>query len=209
MTWTNDVPERFSAKIHRLLNPAFNGSTLTVGEVLNVLGRPTLLSLILILAVLVILLDFIPGITYILGIPLVWLTVQFAIGRVTPWLPGKLKHASLSSARLSPVLANTAKLFELLENIAHPRYTAFAERPYAYLTAFLMVTLSAFIMLPIPFGDVIPAIALILLALGQLEFDGALIALGQMLGLITLGALTVVVLLMIGGYDAANMIIAR
>ena len=207
MTWTNDVPEQFSAKVHRLLNPTFSGNTLTVDEVLTVLGRPTLLSLILLLAVLTIVLDFIPGITYLLGIPLVWFSIQFAIGRLTPWLPGKVKHATVSSAKLAPVLTNTTRIFELLENIAGPRYTAFAERPYALLTSFLMVALSLFIMLPVPFGDIFPAIALIFLALGQLEFDGALIAIGQMLGLVTLGALTVVVLLMIGGIAWASLII--
>lgn len=206
MTWNNDVPELFSAKAHRLLNPAFSGNTLTIGEVLNVLGRPTLLSIILLLALLVIVMDAIPGASFILGIALTWFSIQFAIGRATPWLPGKVKHHQVSSARLAPWLSNLTRVFELLENIAHPRYTLFAERPYALLTAFLMAILSVFIALPVPFGDVVPAIAVALLALGQLEFDGALIAIGQIIGLIALGALCVVGLLMIGGAEWAMMI---
>lgn len=207
MAWTNDIPERFSAKVRRLLDPAFSGSSLELHEILGVVGRPTLLLIMLVLSLAIIALDFFPGFSFILGLPLLWLAVQFAIGRTTPWLPGFLKHKSIQSARVAPLFSRSASLFEGLEGVAHPRYTMFAEKPYAFLTAFLMVVLSVVIVLPIPYGDVVPAIAIAFLALGQLEFDGALIAIGQMIGLMALGALAVVITLMIGGFDVANHII--
>ncbi len=209
MAWTNDIPERFSAKVRRLLDPEFNGSTLEIHEILTVVGRPTLLLIMLLLALAIVVLDILPGFSFILGLPLLWLSAQFAIGRITPWLPGKVKHMAMNSSRVIPVMSRTATLFEGIEKLARPRYTMFAEKPYAFLTAFLMVVLSVIIILPIPYGDVVPAIAIALLALGQLEFDGALIALGLVIGLMTLGALAVVVTLMIGGLDAANHIIAN
>ena len=59
--------------------------------------------------------------------------------------------------------------------------------PFPNLLGFVVVALALVIMLPLPFSNLPPAIALTCLSLGILERDGLLIGIGLVCAIIALG----------------------
>lgn len=58
------------------------------------------------------------------------------------------------------------------ERLLRPRYGFFAKPPMEYLVGAVCLLLALVLVLPIPLGNALPALAISLLALGVLERDG-------------------------------------
>ncbi len=178
----------------------------TISDLRLVLGRHSLLLPLFVLALLSLPLTIIPFTSAILGIPMTVLAVQLAMGRNTIWLPQAWLQITPPTKYLHYIYPKLIWLFERLESMTRARYHQFSEAPLHHLSGFLFVALSLAIALPIPFGNVAPAIAVLCLALGHMEQDGGVIAIGQCIGLLTLGALLVIVTLVIGAFGAVNLL---
>lgn len=208
MVWQadNSLPEPASVAFQRIADRAANDPSLTVSDVRVTLGQLSLYMPLFVLSVLSLLLCFIPGISFILGLPILFLTVQIAINRDAIWLPAKVLSRPAPRHIISRVYPRIISTLHVLERFSHPRYLPFAEVPYTYLSAFLLVSLSVFFILPIPLGNVAPALAMALLGFGHAQKDGTLIAIGQIFGLMTLGALLVVATLVYGGFEIVSVL---
>jgi hypothetical protein len=84
--------------------------------------------------------------------------------------------------RIGPWLARAEKLLK-------PRMTSLALPPMEYMIGLVCLLLAVLLALPIPLGNMLPALAISLIALGVLERDG----LWVLAGLITAGLAIVVV----------------
>lgn len=73
--------------------------------------------------------------------------------------------------RIVPWLAKAEKLLK-------PRANVLTRPPVEYVAGFVSLVLAVILMLPIPLGNTLPALAISVLALGVLERDGVWIALG-------------------------------
>lgn len=114
----------------------------------------------------------IPGTSAITGIPLVYLSLQLALGR-KPWLPAFIAKRSFSREALASVLAQAHPWLVSGERYLHPRLQMLTSARAERVVGVLMVILAVAVMLPIPFGNMLPALAIIFLALGLMEEDGA------------------------------------
>lgn len=114
----------------------------------------------------------IPGTSAITGLPLVFLTLQMALNR-PPWLPNFIAKRSISRQRLADVLARAAPWLRRVERLIHPRLTFLTSDVAERLVGVLGMVLSVTIMLPIPLGNMLPALALIVFSLGFIGRDGA------------------------------------
>lgn len=119
----------------------------------------------------------IPGTSAVTGLPLLILCLQMALQR-PPWLPGFLSRRTVSRQSLAEVLDRARPWIVRVERLIHPRLTVLASGPAESLVGALGVVLSLTIMLPIPFGNMMPAIALICLSLGLVGRDGVWILAG-------------------------------
>jgi hypothetical protein len=119
----------------------------------------------------------VPGTSAVTGLPLVFLCVQMALQH-PPWLPGFLSQRSVSKQWLTQVLDRAQPWIERIERLIHPRLSILTMGPAERLVGVLGTILSLTVMLPIPLGNTLPAIALICLALGLLGRDGLWIMLG-------------------------------
>lgn len=119
----------------------------------------------------------IPGTSAVTGLPLLILCLQMALQR-PPWLPGFLSRRSVSRQGLAEVLGRARPWIERIERLIHPRLTVLASGPAERLVGILGVVLSLTVMLPIPFGNMMPAIALICLSFGLVGRDGVWILAG-------------------------------
>lgn len=112
-----------------------------------------------------------PGTSSILGAPLIFLAAQLMLGRA-PWLPAFVAKRSMSRADFALLVKRIVPWLQRAESLLRPRLSGLALPPMEHLIGFLALLLSILLVLPIPLGNVLPALAISLLALGVLERDG-------------------------------------
>ncbi|WP_199259676.1 exopolysaccharide biosynthesis protein [Paracoccus binzhouensis] len=123
-----------------------------------------------------------PGTSGILGLPLIYLSFQMMADR-PPWLPGFIADRSVARTDFASVVARCTPFLAKAERLLSPRLPALTGPLAARLTGALCLGLSLVLLLPIPLGNMLPALAICVLALGVLERDGVWIIAGQLLAL--------------------------
>ncbi len=181
---TGKVP--LSTLLRQLVsNPALE--RISVGDLLSALGDRAIASLLFIFA-LPNVLPLPPGTSAILGAPLVFLAVQLAFG-LRPWLPALIARRSMTRDDFSALVDRVGPWLARAERLLRPRATVLACPPMEYLIGAICLVLAVVLFLPIPLGNMLPALAISLLALGILERDGLWILLG--LGVAVVSAVVV------------------
>ncbi len=112
-----------------------------------------------------------PGASSILGAPLLFLTTQLALG-LRPWLPRLIADRSIERAHFVIIVRRIAPWLARAERLLRPRLEVLARPPFEYLIGVICLLLSVVLFLPIPMGNMPPAIAICLFALAVLERDG-------------------------------------
>ena len=107
-----------------------------------------------------------PGTSTVLGIPLIFLAAQLAMGREAPWLPRWISERSLDRLRFTAAIEGLAPWFARAERLFRPRLDLLAAGPAKQLLGVACLLLTAILILPIPFGNMLPALAI-------MERDGA------------------------------------
>jgi hypothetical protein len=118
-----------------------------------------------------------PGTSTILGAPLVFLAAQLAMG-MSPWLPAVIASRSMTRADFASLVRRIGPWLARIDGLLRPRFTLLALPPMEYLVGLVCLLLALVLVLPIPLGNVLPALAISLLALGILESDGLWIIVG-------------------------------
>ena len=118
-----------------------------------------------------------PGVSTLLGAPLLFLSAQLMLG-MRPWLPGVVTRRSISRDDLATLVRRIVPWLARAEKLLKPRAAVLARPPVEYVVGLVCLVLAAVLMLPIPLGNTLPALAISLLALGVLERDGVWIGVG-------------------------------
>jgi hypothetical protein len=124
-----------------------------------------------------------PGVSAILGAPLIFLSFQLMIGR-RPWLPKVITDRSLSRVDFEKVVNLAAPWLAKAERLMKPRFEILARPPAEYLVGAVCLVLAVILFLPIPLGNMLPAFTICVLALGVLERDGLWISIGLVLAVL-------------------------
>lgn len=119
----------------------------------------------------------IPGTSAVTGIPLVYLSIQMMLGR-KPTLPGFIGNRQISLSALASVLDRAKPWLERIERLLHPRLRGLTTPRMERCVAAIMVLMAIAVMLPIPFGNMLPSLAIIFFSLGLMEEDGAWVIAG-------------------------------
>ena len=127
----------------------------------------------------------IPGTSSILGLPLLFLATQMMMGKPV-WLPKVVSLRSMTRDDFANLVDRVNPWLEWADRFTEPRLQSFSD-PWALrvLGAFCLI-LTIVLVLPIPLGNMLPGIAICLIALGVLERDGLWIAGGVLVGLAAL-----------------------
>lgn len=136
-----------------------------------------------------------PGLSAILALPAALLAAQMVVGLEQPRLPRRLQRWSFPRARVAAVLGHAVPSLERLERFLRPRRPVAGDR----LVGVVCLLLALVLALPIPFGNVPVAWALILVALAVIERDGLAMVVGMAAGA---AAIAWNVLLVIAGREA-------
>ena len=112
------------------------------------------------------------------GIILVAVGFQLALGRPTPWLPRFVSGRRLEAGTVDRLLGAAERLLTWVEKFARPRWSASARSPRAYGAAIAVLGLIFAVPVFVPLGNPITAAPLALLGIAMLEEDGLIGALG-------------------------------
>ncbi len=119
-----------------------------------------------------------PGGTTIFGLPLVLLAPQLIIGSTAPWLPRAVKSRTLSTSDLRKGLPRVIPFLQRAEAVSRPRlvflFGAVGER----LMGVVLLALALILILPIPGGNIPPALAVTTLSFALIQRDGLIALLG-------------------------------
>src|SRR5688500_14643750 len=108
---------------------------ISIGDLLQALRRRALGALMFIFAVITAL-PMPPGVSAIVGAPLVFLTAQLMLG-MHAWLPKIITDRSLSRVDFTKVVKAAAPWLARAESIMRPRFEFLAQRPAVYLVGFV------------------------------------------------------------------------
>ena len=113
-----------------------------------------------------------PGVSVVLGIPLLFLSLQLMLGFAVPWLPRTLVQMTVTRPRFARVMAVIVPWIRRAEKLSRPRWTGLASGLAERIIGLACVVLSVVLILPVPFGNMGPGIATCILAFALLERDG-------------------------------------
>jgi hypothetical protein len=167
------APERKAPPLSAVLQSLADDATrerISVSDLLAALGDRALAALLFVFA-LPNVLPVPPGTSVVLGTPLVFLAAQLALGRA-PWLPSVIMQRSMLRADFASLVRRMAPWLVRGERLLRPRLMALTTPPIEYVVGLVCLVLALVLALPIPLGNVLPALAICLLALGVLERDG-------------------------------------
>lgn len=156
---------------------------ISVGDLLEALKRRALGALMFIFAVITAL-PMPPGVSAIVGAPLVFLTAQLMLG-MNAWLPRLISDRSLSRVDFHRVVRVAAPWLARAEGIMKPRFEFLTKRPVIYFIGFVAFVMALLVLLPIPGANMAPSVAICIIALGLLERDGIWIVLGALVGIVS------------------------
>lgn len=126
------------------------------------------------------------GMSAIIGIPLMLLSVQLLLGFPRPWLPSWIANRSLKRIHFEKIVEKLLHYLEKVERVIRPRWR-FATTPLVErLLGLLFLILATVIFLPIPFGNMLPALAMFVISLGLIEGDGVVIVWGVVVAFVIL-----------------------
>lgn len=122
-----------------------------------------------------------PGVSSVLGAPLLFLALQLAIGRSVPWLPNVIARRTLPAAEFAAVVRRVVPWIARAELLLKPRLQMLARPPCERLIGLVCLVLAIVLFLPIPLGNMLPAFTISVLALAILERDGVAVLIGYAL----------------------------
>jgi hypothetical protein len=178
MTDLTTIPAAKATLLHMLQALADDDSRerISIGDLLAALGDRALAALLFVFAVPNVL-PVPPGTSTILGAPLVFLAAQLAFGR-QPWLPAFIADRTMTRADFAGLVRRISPWLARAERLLRPRAIALAQPPMEYLVGLVCLLLAVVLVLPVPLGNMLPALAISLLALGILAHDGLWILAG-------------------------------
>lgn len=172
----------------------------TLAEIRDLVGQDGLLLLTAFLTIVFMVPVSIPGVSTVFGGAILLIGISRLFGR-NLWLPERMAHRVLSAEKVRAGLNQGSKWLHRLERVSRPhRLNRLASLGLAdTLNNCALILGSVLLMAPfglIPFSNTLPALALLLLAIGLLQRDGLCILLGHVANFATI---LYFILLLFGG----------
>lgn len=193
---TTDLPEMTenapASSIIETLTERCGGGRITIGEMTDMAGSRAFGLVLLLFALPEALPLPIAGISAVIAVPLILLSAQAALFGAEPRLPEWLRRRSIDAGLFRAVAGKAVPILRRMERVSRPRWQGMARAGRALGLACLL--LAVIIALPIPFGNLLPALCIAGIAFGLLQRDGVIIAASLAVGAVVVTGMTVAVL---------------
>jgi|HubBroStandDraft_3_1064219.scaffolds.fasta_scaffold259723_2 hypothetical protein len=130
-----------------------------------------------------------PGVSMVLALPLLMVAPQIVLGRRELWMPKFLSQRTVKRKDLVKLLHRVLPPLEKFEKLVHPRLTFLTGSIGARLVGAACTLIALVLVLPIPFANLVPSVAMGVFALGLTRRDGLLVLAGY--GLIVVAAMVI------------------
>ncbi|HWR95357.1 MAG TPA: exopolysaccharide biosynthesis protein [Arenimonas sp.] len=117
------------------------------------------------------------GLCSIMSMPIILFSAQLLFGQSHPSIPARFNNRTFAADRVQASLRNTEKWLRRLEAFAKPRWSGLTGPFTTRLAAFFCLTLALVIIVPGPFTNLPPGIAIALFGFAMAERDGLLMLL--------------------------------
>ena len=199
MTQHTPADERSPADKLEATIEALPADTVTLAQVRDMVGSEGLMLLAAFLTIVFLVPVSVPGVSTVFGAGILLIGVS-RLFRLELWLPKRIERRLVATERLRSALRRGLVWFRRLERISRPQRISWAASDGAVrvVNDCAIILGAALLMAPfglIPFSNTLPAIALLLLAIGSLQRDGLFILLGHVFNLLTIAYFA----LLIGG----------
>lgn len=174
-----------SSELFAQLCRHFDDSAPTLGEVAQFAGPRAYALILLIFALPEALPLPVAGMSTILAIPLILVSMQMLLHGPEPRLPIWLSERRVPLRLLKIGSTKIGQALTRLERLSRPRWHGLVGQ--TRMIGAVCMLLAVIIALPIPFGNMLPALCILGIAVGMLQQDGALVA-----GSMTAGSLVVI-----------------
>ena len=118
-----------------------------------------------------------PGTSFVLGAPLVFLVGQLMLA-LPPRLPHFIGKRSMARQDFAALVARIVPWLVRAEKLLRPRLQVLTSEVMERVIGAVCLLLAILLVLPIPFGNMLPALAISCMALGLLERDGLWVLIG-------------------------------
>lgn len=162
----------------------------SVGQIRDMAGRDGLLVVVALLTLVFMVPVSIPGVSTVFGAAILLIGISRLWSRPL-WLPGKVAKKSLPSDKIRLAMIKGMVWLPRLEKISHShRLQILISGPVAQRLNDAAIVLAALLLMApfgfIPFSNTLPGIALLFLAVGLIQRDGAAVLLGHLANLATM-----------------------
>lgn len=154
----------------------------SIGEMVHFFGDRGFGFLLMVFALICIIPLPIPGIHMFLAIPLFYLSLQQFAGRHEVWFPEKVMKYVIPALALTDVGSKTVPWIKRIEAFSKPRLTYLAEGWWFRFFGGVAFYITAFLSIPAPLTNLVPAVGLVFMAIGVLVKDGLAIIIGSIIG---------------------------
>lgn len=157
---------------------------MSLQELLDVFSDEGLLLLTILLTLIFLIPVSIPGVSTVFGAAILLVGISRLIGRPL-WLPARLRNKALPADKLRPGLASGLLWVRRLEKISRPhRVRVLVQGRLVEMFNNLAFILAAILLMApfgfVPFSNTLPALALLLYAIGFIQRDGVAVLLGHL-----------------------------
>ena len=193
-------PHRRASVLLLDLARAWPAERITIGDLLTALGDRGYGLIILVLALPNLIPAPLPGLSGILGTPIILLALMMLAGYPEPVLPRVLRERSFPRATFEAVMLRAQPWLERIERLTRPGTLRLPNRAVEVPAAILLTLNAILLALPIPFGNPAPALAIVITAIALIEADRRmfLIAVLVMLAAIVIDVAIVLALVGLG-----------
>jgi hypothetical protein len=167
-----------TSKLLRDLLKRHSGERIDLRDVIDGMGERAFSGILFVCALPEALPLPIAGISAIISIPLMIVSAQLVLGFRKPWLPSWVANRSFKRQDVEKVVSKILTILEKYESIIRPRWKFVTTPPARRILGLILVILGFIIALPIHFGNMLPAIIVVVISLGLIEEDGIVIILG-------------------------------
>lgn len=164
-----------TSDIIRNLHAVANGEGMSVGRFLEILGEQAFWLALFLFALITLIAGVIPGVSTIMALPLLLLSLQIVLGAESAWLPSKISSKHIPQATFDVVMQKALPYVIRMEKILHPRLLWVSGPIGERLVGLVMVAVTAILLVPIPGVHFLPCLGAVLISIGMLERDGVLI----------------------------------
>ena len=174
--WLMRRPHRHAEKLSDILDglAAPQTGSVSMTDVIATVGERSFGALLVLLAIPNLFAAVIPGLSIVMGLPLMLLSLQLIVAARKPWLPRRLARLEIRRSDLRRLADKVGPHLRRLERGLKPRLLMLTAPWAERLIGTACLVLSVFVFLPIPFANLLPSIGIILYGFAILVRDGLL-----------------------------------